>query len=171
MRRSLLRSPNPWRLGVFFVVVVVVFVLVCVFAVCLFVMSMVFAVSIILAVSMILVVVVVFVVVVVDVLTARLKVGLCLCLGRTLGGWVLSLILFFLDMVASGLLCYPGFCPPREAGAASMMLRASADVGHNEEATLGHTPISANDTVRPMKADAAPMSLHSSPGTEEESGL
>ena len=41
----------------------------------------------------------------------------------------------------------------------------------DEEATLGHTSISADDTVRRMKADADPRPLHSSPGTEEESGL
>ena len=41
----------------------------------------------------------------------------------------------------------------------------------NKEATLGHTSIDAIDTVRLMKADAAPMPLHSSPGTEEDSGL
>ena len=41
----------------------------------------------------------------------------------------------------------------------------------DEEATLGHTSIAADDTVRPMKADAAPRPLHSSPGMKEESVL
>ena len=39
------------------------------------------------------------------------------------------------------------------------------------EATLGHTSIATNDLVRPMRADAAPRPLQSSPGTEEDSGL
>ena len=37
----------------------------------------------------------------------------------------------------------------------------------NEEATLDHTSIAADNMVRPMKADAKPRPLHSSPGTEE----
>ena len=40
----------------------------------------------------------------------------------------------------------------------------------DEEATLGHMKIAVNDTVLPMKADAEPSPLHSSPDTEEESG-
>ena len=77
-----------------------------------FVSSMVLVVSMIL-VCMNLAVSMIFVVVVFDVLTAPLKVGRFLCFDRTLGGWALFLLLFFLETGCPTVFVFPGVSSPK----------------------------------------------------------
>ena len=61
--------------------------------------------------------------------------------------------------------CFPQVFVPQEKLRRRRRCRARQRVlDGDEEATLGHTSIADDDTVRTMKANAAPRPLHSSPG-------
>ena len=92
----------------------------------------------------------------------------CCCFDRTLGGWAWS---FLSSWLPQGLVVvYWGLVPQGNLGR-RRCCRARQRVSDSDlEATFGHTSIATDITARPMRANAAPRPLHSSPGTEEESG-
>ena len=93
---------------------------------------------------------------------------LLLFFDRNLGGWACS---FLSSWLPQGLGVFSWVFVPQGKLERRQCFRARQRVLDSDlEATFGHTSIATNDTVRPMRADAAPRHLHSSPGTEEESG-
>ena len=77
---------------------------------------------------------------------------------------------FSLELVAPRFLCSSGFCPPREAGAASIMLRLPAGVGWRRRSNIGPYFNCRRQYCTTNEGRCDLMPLHSSPCTGEESG-
>ena len=89
----------------------------------------------------------------------------CCCFNRTLGGWLWSFLLSWLHqdifLVSWGLFSQ-GKLGRRWCWRALQRVWDS-----NLKATFGHMSIATDDTVRPIRSDAAPRPLHTSPLPEE----